>query len=344
MPTNSKAPWYIRPFRAINTRVTEFLDRRPHRSFRRTRRRDYVRSLELPGYIAFTREVNRTLWGYRKLFLLLALVYAVLYGVLVGIGSQETYTQLTDTLRETSNGVLDGNWGELGKAGLLFVSIAGTGLAAAPSEVQQVYAILIALLVWVTTVWLLRQVLAGHKVRLRDGLYNAGTPLVAMFIVSLVFAVQLLPIVFSLLGFSAASASGLLAGGVEAMLFWMAAGLLGILSIFWVTSTLFAMIVVTLPGTYPLKALRIAGDIVLGRRVRILLRWVWMSVVAALAWVIVMIPIILFDTWLKSVWPALEWLPLIPIVLLAMTSVTVVWIASYVYLLYRKVVENDAAQ
>lgn len=344
MPTNSKTSWITRPFRALSRRVTKFLDRRPHRSFRMTRRRDYARSLELPGHFAFTHYVNKTLWGYRKIFLLLALVYAVLYAILVGIGSQDTYTQLTDTLRDTSNGVLDGDWGELGKAAILFVSIAGTGLSAAPTEAQQIYAVLIVLLIWLTTVWLLRQLLAGHKVRLRDALYNAGAPLVSTFIIALVLVVQLLPVAIAVLGYAAASASGLLAGGVEAMLFWMAAGLLAILSVFWITSTLFALIVVTLPGTYPFKALRIAGDIVLGRRVRILLRWAWMSLVTVVVWIVVMIPVILLDTWIKGIWAASSWVPVIPVVFLALSSVTVVWVAAYIYLLYRKVVENDAAQ
>jgi hypothetical protein len=55
-----------------------------------------------------------------------------------------------------------------------------------------------------------------------------------------------------------------------------------------------------------------------------------------------MVPVILFDAWLKGVLPALEWLPLVPVALLALSSLTVIWAASYVYLLYRKVVDDDA--
>src|SRR6266568_5417093 len=38
------------PFRAVIIRIKLFLNRRPHRSFRLTRRRDYRRSLKLAGY------------------------------------------------------------------------------------------------------------------------------------------------------------------------------------------------------------------------------------------------------------------------------------------------------
>ncbi|MNT93957.1 hypothetical protein D3C72_2355390 [compost metagenome] len=55
-----------------------------------------------------------------------------------------------------------------------------------------------------------------------------------------------------------------------------------------------------------------------------------------------MIPVVIFDTWLKSVWPVIASFPTIPLMLLVASSVTVVWAASYVYLLYRKVVDDDA--
>ena len=152
----------------------------------------------------------------------------------------------------------------------------------------------------------------------------------------------MLPLALVLIGYSAAIASGLLAGGVEAMLFWVAAGLLTSLSIYWITSTFFALVIVTLPGMYPFQAIKTAGDLVIGRRLRILLRIIWMAVGAFLAWAIILIPIIIFDTWLKGIWKAINWVPTVPIILLGLSSLTIVWVSSYIYLLYRKVVADDA--
>ena len=50
-------------------RYRAFMARRPHRSFRMTRRRDYVRPFELPGNISFTHEVTKTLWKNKNIFL-----------------------------------------------------------------------------------------------------------------------------------------------------------------------------------------------------------------------------------------------------------------------------------
>lgn len=329
-------------FKKIQKRINNFLDRRPHRSLKLTRRRDYKRSLGLPGYFAFTKYVRQTIWKNRKTFILLALTYAIVTALMVGIVSQTTYSTLVDTLRTTSGDLFVGGWGEVSKAGLLFVTAITGGMSQSLTEVQQVYAGIIALLTWLTSVWLLRNILAGNKVKVRDGLYNAGAPILPTFIVALLFIVQLLPFALALIGYSAAATSGLLTGGVEAMLFWMAAGLLCLLSLYWITSTVFALIIITLPGMYPYQAIKTAGDLVVGRRLRILLRLLWMALTVIITWAIIMIPIILFDSWIKSVLPVINWLPLVPVVLLALTSLTVIWVSSYVYLLYRKVIADDS--
>ncbi len=327
-------------FKKFKAWQKDFLSRRPHRSFQLTRRRDYVRSLELPGYVAFTHYVTKTIWSHRRTFFGLAAIYLVLFTILVGLGSQETYTTLSDTLQQTNEGIADGDLSRLGEAGLLFATIATVGITGNPTEAQQIYAVLLALLVWLTTVWLLRNKMAGHKVKLRDALYNAGSPLLSTFLVGLVLIVQMIPVLIAAIAYGAASASGLLNGGVEAMLFWIGAGLLGLLSLFWATSTLFGMVIVTLPGIYPMKALRNAGDLVLGRRVRILLRWIWMFLIIALLWLIVLVPAILIDLWLKGIWPAFVNIPMVPVVLAMLGTVSIIWISGYVYLLYRKVVDE----
>lgn len=337
-----KISFWQRPLAYTLMRATNYLARRPHRSFRRTRRRDYVRSLELPGYFSFSNRVLDTLRRHWKLFALLVVAYAVLSGIFVGIASQENYSTLTNTLKDTGGQVFDGNWGEVGKASLLFLATVSGSLNPSTDTAQQITGGLIALLTWLTVVWLLRNILAGHKVRLRDGVYSAAAPLVSTFLVALVLIVQLLPLALALIGYSAAQSSGLLAGGVEAMLFWVAASLLALLSLYWVTSTMIALVVVTLPGMYPMRAIKTAGDLVIGRRLRILLRLLWMLLGLGIFWVVVMIPIILLDTWIKGLWSALENVPTIPVVLLVMSSFSVVWISSYVYLLYRRVVDDDA--
>lgn len=330
------------PFRIIRRRMQKFLARRPHRSFRRTRRRDYVRSLKLPGYIAFTFSVFRQLKDHGRTFLGLAVIGVILTALLTNVASQDTYTQLNQTLKETGGELFSGNWGQLGKATVLLAGGVTGAFEGSPSDAQVIFSVLIGIVLWLTTIWLLRSYIADQKAKLRDGLYNSGAPLLPMILVSFLIILQLIPAALAAVGFSAGVASGLLNSGIEAMLFWVAAALLVALSCYWLTGTLFALVVATLPGMYPMRAVMIAGDLVVGRRLRIMLRLFWLVLTIVLGWMFIMVPTILLDLSLKSAIPALEWLPTIPFALLVMGAGTTIWASAYIYMLYRKVVDDDA--
>lgn len=327
----------------LKTRAHDFLARRPHRSFRRTLRRDYARSLKMPGYWVFTNEVRRLLWQNKKLFLLLALTYGILNAALVGLASQDTYAQLSAMLHDSGANLFGGDWNAVGGAGVLLAASAAGFFNQEPTDAQRIFAALLVLMAWLTTVWLIRSILSGQKPKLRDGLYNGSASLLSTFLVGFVIVLQLLPVAIAAIGFGATISSGILDGGVEAMIFWLFASLLVLLSLYWITSSVIALVVVTLPGMYPMRALRTAGDLVVGRRSRILLRLLWTIAWVAVIWAVIMIPVILFDGWIKSVWPVIDWLPIVPVLLAALSALTVVWMAAYVYLLYRKVVDDGAA-
>lgn len=331
-----------RPLISMRNKSRAYLSGRTHRSFRLTKRRDYKRALTLPKYWAFTNSVRKTLWSHRKLFFLLAGVYALLTAVLVGIASQDTYTAITDSIRQSGSDIAAGNGAALGNAVTLVATAVSGGLTQTLTAAQSTYAGIIVLLTWLTTVWLLRNILAGHKVKLRDGLYNGSAPILSTFLLVVVLVLQLLPMAIAFIGYSAAVSSGLLNGGVEAMLFWIAAGLLVVFSMYLITSTFIALVIVTLPGMYPMRALRTASELVVGRRMRILLRILWLVGIIVMSWIIVMVPIVLLDTWIKGLWPAIDFVPTIPVAILIMSSLTFIWSSAYIYLLYRRIVSDDA--
>jgi hypothetical protein len=316
--------------------------RRSQRKINTNQQRNRNRSSKFTGYWEFTSYVWKVLWSNRNIFILLAAVYASLMVLMTGIASQDTYTKLADKISVNSGNILSVTWGEISKASSLFSTAIGGGFSQTTSDVQQVYAGLILLLAWLTTVWLLRNILAGHKVKLRDGLYSAGSPMFSTAIVAVVFLVQLLPFALALVGIYAASTTGLFNIAIGAIIFWIVAGLLTALSFYWVISTFFALVIVTLPGMYPFRAIRAANNLVVGRRFKILLRLLWLVFVTVLAWALIMIPIIILDSWFKNAWSAISWVPTIPLALLALSSLTTVWVSSYIYLLYRQVVDDES--
>lgn len=327
----------------IIARTKGLMGRRPHRSFRLTARRDYKRSFKMPGYWAFTNEVRKLLWSNWQLFGGLMLVYVIATIIISGFGAQESYGNLAQALKDSGGDVFKGNFGPIGQAGLLLVTTVTTGLSPNLTEAQSILGGLVVFFGWLATIWLLRNTLAGHRPRLRDGLYNSGSPVLATIIVGFIIVLQLLPAALAVIVYGAALGSGLLDGGMSAMLAWIAIALLGLVSIYWITSSFIALVIVTLPGMYPLNAIRSAGDLVVGRRLRVLYRLAWLAVVTIIAWAVIVIPFILFDDWLKTLLPAVSWLPIVPLVIMSMASVTLVFVTTYIYLLYRRIVDDDAS-
>lgn len=330
-------------WRRLTQRRQAFLRRRPHRSFRVTKRRDYSRSLKLPGYFTLTNQAWQLMRRHWRIFVGLAAIYAVLGVLLSGLMSQDTYQQLKDTINEANQ---EGTLGAVMPTLALFAGVVTNQLGGSTGGVassQQVVGVLIGLYIWLTTIWLVRGVIAGKRPKIRDGLYNAGAPVIALSVLVFIALVQLLPAAIAAIIYGAADTSGMLQQTVVLMLAAGATILIVTLSIYWLTSTLFAMVIVTLPGMYPLEAARLASDVVLGRRIRILLRLMWLLVVLAVVWAAVLIPVITIDGALKTVIPALSWLPLVPLVALLLVAFSIVASACYIYLFYRKVVADDSA-
>ena len=314
----------------------------PHKSFRRSYREDYHRDIEVPGVMYHVFASFRMIFKNWKLFVPLLVIAVVMNAVLVGIMSESSYKQFQDVLDETSMQIAGGDIGNVAKAGLLLMStVTSGGLSNESSEVATVFGIMIFLIIWLTTVFLLRHRLAGHKVKLRDGLYNAMTPLVSTFVVFAVAVVQCVPIFLLIIVYSAAVQTEFLATPFYALVFFIFAALMILISGYLLSGTLIALVAVTAPGLYPMKAIHAASDLMMGRRVKFVLRLVALILVLTIVWVIVMVPLIVFDLWMKS----FEWtqgVPFVPVCLNVMTCFTAMYISTYLYLYYRWMLDYES--
>ena len=144
------------------------------------------------------------------------------------------------------------------------------------------------------------------------------------------------------LAYSALVSVHILTEGFGMMLFGLLAASVLTLVLYWVTSTIIALVVVALPGMYPLRAIQAASDLVVGRRLRIMLRIVWAFVYSSAIWCVVMVSLVLLERGLSSKLKWLESVPIVPFAGAFMMALLFVWLAAYIYLLYRKVVADDA--
>ncbi|MGB2787423.1 MAG: hypothetical protein WBB94_03520 [Candidatus Saccharimonadaceae bacterium] len=327
----------------IKTKRKDFLSRRPHRSFRMTNRRDYRRSLDLGGFLALTSNVIRLIVANRKLFLYLALLFIGSMVIFSTFGTiQSNYENVDQALQEVKTSEIGDQVGFVGQAALAAVTMFSSGGANSGDQSQQIMLSFSILATWLAVVWLMRAIMNGKKVQLRDALYNCGAPIVATLPLLMYAFLQTLPIIMMAIVYSALSITGYVDNGFGSMIFWTVAVLVLTLSFYWLTTTFLALIIVTLPNMRPVRALSIAGDMVVGRRLRIMLRIVWAIVLGLAGWFLFVIPMVMFDSWIKSVWQWISWLPMVPVAVMIANATIVIWLASYVYVLYRKVVDDDA--
>ena len=307
-------------------RIAVRTPRNPHRAFRLTRPRMYVTTDDLRAAWQLQLDAWKFIGRHKRILLGLGAMYTVLAYVLVGGISQFDYVAFKDATTE----IVDGDVGAWGTAFSLFGAALTGNLNSPPSDVQQFLSTTLLIFFWLSLVWAARMLSADKEIKLRDALYNSGTPIIPTLVLLAVIAVQLIPAAVGVFGYATALNGGWLDGGVESMAFAVAAVLLSLLSAYFVVSSLTALIVVTLPGTYPWQALKSARQLVMNRRWGIVLRMLALAVHVVVLWGLVLIPIFLLDQWLRF-----DWLPLVPIFVQGLIGVTLVLTSVYIYKLYR---------
>jgi hypothetical protein len=313
-----------------------------HKSFRRSYREDYVRPLETPGLLAHSFAALRLIFRNKKMFIPLILISVLLSITLVGLMSEATYRQFQDILDQTEAELAGGEIGNVAKAGLLLISTITTGgLSGSSSESAMIFFVLIFLLVWLVTIFILRHILAGHKIKLRDAMYNAGAPLVPTFIVLSIVFLQCIPLFILVIVHSAAVTTGFLETPFYALVYFVFALAMLATSGYFLSSSLMALVAVTAPGLYPIRAMRAASDLMAGRRIKFCIRLIYLLISTVFIWVLIMLPIILIDMGLKSAFDWLTGVPIVPIALVIMTCFTFVYFAAYLYVYYRWMIRYD---
>jgi hypothetical protein len=201
--------------------------------------------------------------------------------------------------------------------------ILAASLGAQASEVVGAYQSFLIVIFSLASIWLTRQFLLNETPRLRDAFYKGMYPLIPFILVLFVVALQLLPALFGNFLYSVVTQQGLAVTAIERLIWLILLLLLVALSLYMIISSLFALYIVTLPDMTPLKALRSARELVLHRRLKILVRIVAMPLILVLLAVLIFVPLLIFAT------PLAE-----PLFLLA-SSFALVVIHVYFYNVYR---------
>ena len=280
--------------------------------------------VKLPNVWILTKKSADIIWQNKRLFLGIIIIYGLLNLIFVqGLSNSTDISSLKSSLGH----VLTGSLGAFTSSLNVFLILLGsTGSSSSPTAAP--YQFILGLTTSLAIIWALRHVLAGTKVSIRDAFYRGMYPLVPFILVLLVICIQLVPFVIGSLLYSTAMSGGIAVAVIE-KLFWIVIFiLLALWSLYMVSSSVFALYIVTLNDMTPIKALRSARQLVRHRRWSVLRKILCLPIILLIVAGIIMLPIIIILT------PLAQWVFL----LISMTALVAVH--TYMYTLYRELLNE----
>lgn len=191
------------------------------------------------------------------------------------------------------------------------------------NDVATAYLSILLVIMSLAIIWALRQTQAGLKITVRDVFYKGLYPLVPLILVLLVISLQTIPLLGANFLYSiifGTVAVSLIEKALWVILFF----LLVVLSLYMITSSIFALYIVTLPDVTPLQALRAAQQLVRFRRWTIMRKLLFLPFILLLIGTVILLPIILYLT------VAAEW------TYFCLSIAALFVIHSYIYTVYRE--------
>jgi hypothetical protein len=280
--------------------------------------------VRLPSAYRLARLTLQTIKENKGLFAGITIIYGLANLILVqGITGGTDVSELKSAFNE----VFTGNFGALSSSLSIFAILVGSA-GNASSETAGAYQLFLALIVSLAIIWSLRQVLAGHQLKVKDAFYRGIYPLVPFVLVLMVVGLQLIPLLIGSSIFSLVTTTGIAVYFAEKFVWGLVYGGLALWTFYMLSSSLFALYIVTLPDMTPLKALRSARQLVQHRRWTVLRKVIALPFLLLLGAGLIMVPIIV---WIA---PLAEW----TFFVLTMTSLLVVH--AYMYTLYRELLNE----
>jgi hypothetical protein len=229
------------------------------------------------------------MWQWRTVFIAMMIIHGVIYFLLLqgpvpenGIESIRESVEVL--LGQGANDTLKGNITTLSA---VLSSSDGSGQG---SLLVSVTLVLLSLVY----IWAIRQLSSGKKIAARDAYYQGPTALLPTLLILFVISLQLLPFAIASFIYSVAKTGQVFVTGAEDLTFFLVAFLIGLLSFYWVTSSLIALYIVTLPGMYPMQALKAAKKLVQFRRLAVFRRILALPIVLGLLYFSILLLVIRF--------------------------------------------------
>lgn len=206
-----------------------------------------------------------------------------------------------------------------------FAQVAGSS-GTASNGVASSFQFFLMVFVSLALIYALRQMHAAKPVTVRESYYRSTAPLIPFLLVFLVIVIQMVPLLISSTLYQLVISNGIAVYAAEKFIWIVLLSLFALLSVYFVSSSIFALYIVTLPDMTPMQALKSARHLVAHRR------WTVMRKV-------IILPLILFVLAALLVVPIIIWLtPLTQVTFFAFSMFGFVLAHTYMYTLYRELI------
>lgn len=219
----------------------------------------------------------------------LLFLQAVLYFLLLRQPAELDLTTIQDTIRNVAQ--------TSPTSGSGVVATLGTVLSSNPnSSINPTAATAFIVFFSLFYIWIIRRLHTRLKVKTRDAIYNGPAPIITVTMLLFVMSLQLLPFVVSVFFYVLARTGGFFSTGLEDMTGFFVTAATGLLSFYWLTSTIIALYIASLQGMYPLQALRTAKKLVQAQRFMIFRRILGLMLIAAISYLSILLLVIRFSS------------------------------------------------
>ena len=226
---------------------------------------------------------------------------------------------------DTTKNLIQGTANAASTSASLFLLLIGNGTGNSSSSAYQ---FMLILLISLVLIWAIRQRYLGAKVRIRDAFYQGIAPFVQFFLVLLTIGLELIPGVIGIILYTAVANNGIAASFVERMLWVVLVSMLVLVSCYYIAGTVFALYIVTLNDMTPVRALKMANQLVVGRRIALMTRIVFLPIAVFVIMALMVVPFLLFAV------------KIAPVAFFIIAALMVAVLHAYLFGLYRELING----
>jgi hypothetical protein len=274
---------------------------------------------KLPGSFYLTSQVFSTLRKHWRILGGIVLVYLAL-NIVLASGISGLSSNVAEIKANLQSG--DRIWNALSGFGAL-VGSGGASQSETASILQSILIILSSLVI----IWALRQLLAGNNIGVKQAYYQSMAPLIPFLLVIMVIFIQLLPLTFGVPIIGSVLSAVMNPGALLSVLLVIVFAGLAAWSFYMISSSIFALYIVTLPDMQPRQALRSAKNLVQFRRWQLMRKIAFLPIFILLVMAAVVVPLILIAT------------ALVAPVFYILSMLSLLFVHTYLYALYRSLLQ-----